>query len=381
MNEDEIILLGAGASVEAGIPDAYKMTEVIIDYLYDYNFTKNRKHAHIALFIVGGLLFQKGVIGQNPLRAGINIEDFFNAVNLLSERNTLEIAPFVGSWHSVIEEFDRVDQIDQGRNRFIDELINSLTRSRRPSPSDLRREFEKALSQTKSMPGGGSIFKELITVMIEILKKITWIESPDRIAYLNHIINKAENEKRVVIVTLNYDNSIELLAENEGIICNLGIDNWAKTGIIDIQKDGLHLLKLHGSIDWYMDPSAEPEYFSPQIRRFKQPPSYSFPPAIIFGQKNKLTAEGPFLDLLISFREELMKAKKLIIIGYSFRDDHINTYILNWLNKNNNNYMKIIDPGFNKNDTLFAKTIKRHLKSKRLEVIDKSASEGLIDLQ
>jgi len=377
---NEIILLGAGASVEAGIPDAYKMTEVIIDYLYDYRFTKNKKHAHIALFIVGGLLFQKGVIGQNPLKAGVNIEDFINAIHLLSERNTLEISPFVGSWHSVVEDFDRVYKIDQGRNRFIDTLINSLTRSRRPDPSKLTREFEKALNQTKSMPGGGSIFKELKTVIIEILKTITWIKSPERIAYLNPIINKAINEKRLVVATLNYDNSIEYLAQNEGVIYNLGIDNWAKTGLIDIQKDCLHLLKLHGSMDWYMGFPAEPEYLSPPIRRLKQPLGDSFSPAIIFGQRNKLTAEGPFLDLLIAFREELRKANKLIIIGYSFRDDHINTYILNWLSNSNGNCLKIIDPGFNKNDTIISKTIKNYLTSDRLQVIDRPASEGLIDL-
>jgi hypothetical protein len=377
---NEIILLGAGASVEAGIPDAYKMTEVVIDYLYDYRVTKNIKHAQIALFIVGGLLFQKGVIGQNPLRAGVNIEDFINAIHLLSERNTSEISPFVGSWHSLVEEFDRIDHNYQGRNRFIDELINSLARSRRPSPPELKREFEKALSQTKSMPGGGSIFKELKTVIIEILKTITWIKSPERIAYLNPIINKAINENRLVVATLNYDNSIEYLAQNKGVICNLGIDNWAKTGLIDIQKDCLHLLKLHGSMDWYIGFSSEPEYLSPPIKRSKQPLSDSFPPAIIFGQRNKLTAEGPFLDLLIAFREELRKVNKLIIIGYSFHDEHINTYIMNWLANNNDNCLKIIDPGFNNNDTIFVKNIKNHLESDRLQVIDRPASEGLIDL-
>jgi hypothetical protein len=377
---NEIILLGAGASVEAGIPDAYKMTEVVIDCLYDYRFTKNIKHAQIALFIVGGLLFQKGVIGQNPLRAGVNIEDFINAIHLLSERNTSEISPFVGSWHSLVEEFDRIDQNYQGRNRFIDELINSLARSRRPSPPELKREFEKALSQTKSMPGGGSIFKELKTVIIEILKTITWIKSPEPIAYLNPIINKAINESRLVVATLNYDNSIEYLAQKKGLICNLGIDNWAKTGLIDIQKDCLHLLKLHGSMDWYIGFSSEPEYLSPPIKRSKQPLSDSFPPAIIFGQRNKLTAEGPFLDLLIAFREELRKVNKLIIIGYSFRDEHINTYIINWLANNNDNCLKIIDPGFNNNDTIFVKNIKDHLESNRLQVIDRPASEGLIDL-
>ena len=44
----------------------------------------------------------------------------------------------------------------------------------------------------------------------------------------------------------------------------------------------------------------------------------SFRPAVSFGQRNKLTAEGPFLDLLRAFQVELAKADRLTVIGYSF---------------------------------------------------------------
>jgi hypothetical protein len=39
-------------------------------------------------------------------------------------------------------------------------------------------------------------------------------------------------------------------------------------------------------------------------------------PAVIFGQRNKLTAEGPFLDLLRAFREELSRSTSLTVVGY-----------------------------------------------------------------
>jgi len=102
---NEMLLLGAGASVEAGVPDAYDMTHELSDF-----FRRNPasdKHGHVISFVIGGLLFQQGVNGKDPLKEGVNVEDLFNAVQLLAERNTLEAAPFVGSWHSMVDQLDK----------------------------------------------------------------------------------------------------------------------------------------------------------------------------------------------------------------------------------------------------------------------------------
>ena len=40
----------------------------------------------------------------------------------------------------------------------------------------------------------------------------------------------------------------------------------------------------------------------------------------LFWGHNKLTADGPFLDLLRAFRHELSQASTLTVVGYSFRD-------------------------------------------------------------
>lgn len=92
---NEILLLGAGASVEAGVPDAYRMTHELSEYFHS-NFGSERQ-AQVISFVIGGLLFQQGVGGKDPLKEGVNVEELFNAVQLLASRNTLEAAPFVGS--------------------------------------------------------------------------------------------------------------------------------------------------------------------------------------------------------------------------------------------------------------------------------------------
>src|ERR1700722_15560712 len=103
----EILLLGAGASVEAEVPAAYKMTERIAEIFRES--LPLQTHSRVVAFVVGGLLFKKGIEGNDALTAGVNVEELFNAAQLLAERGTLEAAPFVGSWHSMVEELDKID--------------------------------------------------------------------------------------------------------------------------------------------------------------------------------------------------------------------------------------------------------------------------------
>ena len=56
-------------------------------------------------------------------------------------------------------------------------------------------------------------------------------------------------------------------------------------------------------------------------------------PAIVFGDENKLTAEGPVLEMFIRFRNDLRKASRLTIVGYSFRDAHINAELTAFVNE------------------------------------------------
>jgi len=82
---------------------------------------------------------------------------------------------------------------------------------------------------------------------------IVWISLPSKVEYLYPLINLARNQGKLVISTLNYDNTIELATEPNNFNCNTGIDYRSKTGNFDTCGDGLHLLKLHGSVDWTED--------------------------------------------------------------------------------------------------------------------------------
>ena len=73
---DEMILLGAGASVDAGVPHAYGMTESIVKQFR--NDPSLEKYGHVVSFVIGGLLFEAGKNNEDPLNCGVNVEQLFS---------------------------------------------------------------------------------------------------------------------------------------------------------------------------------------------------------------------------------------------------------------------------------------------------------------
>lgn len=423
------------------------MTRKIVDQFSADRFS--RKHSHLMSFVVGGLLFQSGIDGQNPLNSGVNVEDLFNAVQSLAKRNTLEMAPFIGSWHPLIDTFDkiqppspRVDRlhkviyesitkeianalpssppsfsgsnVDKNLQTVIEKTVEAILTKRRPSISssdslskavgeyvlkiskdwsdkiknrrpshwDFEKEFEKS-TKNEAKPGGGRIFEEVAEKMIRMLATIVWISEQDKIQYLLPLVENAKNGNKITIATLNYDNSIELACEKSSVICDTGIDTWAQTGDFTSTQEGIFLLKLHGSIDWKSQKLKGDAKPIPHQIIEKIPPDQileaGFRPAVIFGQKNKLTADGPFLDILRAFKLELNNSSRLTVIGYSFRDVHINIYLSQWLNSDINNHIIIIDPVIDANSNEFLQMLSMYV-SDRFTLIRKNTSQALEEL-
>jgi hypothetical protein len=63
------------------------------------------------------------------------------------------------------------------------------------------------------------------------------------------------------------------------------------------------------------------------------------------GAGQKLSASGPFLQFLTSFERAIMKSGHLLVIGYSFRDAHINAVLRRWRLTRRQSKLTIVDPG------------------------------------
>jgi len=359
----ELILLGAGASVEAEVPAAYKMTEKLVEL---FSVPKsliddNAHYSHVLRFVIGGLLMEKGAKNENPFE-GVNVEDVFNAIDLLANRENLEAAPFIGSWHPLVHS---LDMIHPTLSHLIGERIGNIIPSVTPYGP---------------VPAGGQIYENTKERMIQELVNMVWVEDSSRVEYLKPLLRFFAGGEGVV-ATLNYDNTVELAGKSAGIDVDTGISEWSKLGAFPAKQNSIYLLKLHGSIDWSLKEVAPaPERpLSSQI--ISQLPAdlikeKGFRPAVIFGQRNKLTAKGPFLDLLELFKEKLNESGRLTVIGYSFRDEHVNEHVRQWLNKDPNRRVRIINgEEFDMTNSEFTKEL--GAVQGRIEILKLGAKDGI----
>lgn len=341
------VLLGAGASRDAGLPDSWEMTNQI-----DRHFESSHggRTLHILRFVASQLLAEAGTSGA-PVFRGVDVERVLTAIQLLADRRDLEISPFVHSWNPAVEALDAPDDRTGStlrRHRRVQHFLRALRVDGSGLPrSNPERELEKLLSEFDSSPKptSGDAFRRAFDAIRHSL--LSLLSDPGDTSYLAPLLALAETEGTVPVATLNYDRTVEIEAERTSVPVDTGLATWHETGEWSWASSGIHLLKLHGSIDWKWTAAQTTQHLEPRRVVVDEDGSRrASDPAIIFGGRNKLTAEGPFLDLLAEFEGKLSGCRSLIVVGYSFRDDHVNEAVRRWLEVSETNRMVVVDPGF-----------------------------------
>ena len=198
----EMLLLGAGASVDAGVPASFDMSGRILEEL------ANDRHRRVVSLVLGGLMFQQGAAGLNPIKNRVDVESLFSAILLLSERRTFELAPFVSAWNPFVDELDVPRNNPFAGNRLVDTIGNAMFSTSGGGWWQVETELAGFISQFKSGSGGGAVFSETAEEMVRTLRVIAWIDTSDRVDYLSPLIELLTRQERLVITTLNYDNSM-----------------------------------------------------------------------------------------------------------------------------------------------------------------------------
>ncbi len=376
-------LLGAGASVDASIPTAVKMTQEIYNLTGDYR-TGNLQECKALGYIIAGVLFQKSIEGHSPYSEP-DIEEIFTAIDQLANREKLEILPFISSWHPAINllEADATDtfRIRSDFKKSLDSLLNNPRRRN----DDMVKLF-RIIQRLGSNEPKSEIFKRLIDIVMGKLKTITWIEDSSVVDYLKPLV-LLPNLK--FISTLNYDNAIELAAFSAKIKYSVGVEHWSELSHVSFDPDRLKLLKLHGSINWAAMPitygrkhEGKPAHTKLVIKTDRVGEHYYYTPFIVFGKGDKLTSVGPFLELYNEFTASLEHVEHLLIVGYSFRDIHINTAVKKWFDTNKDRTVQIIGSKRVREckEKLFQYFLRHEKSSGRVRISSDGAAKGLTRL-
>ena len=220
------------------------------------------------------------------------------------------------------EEFlDKYDNVEVILNKL--QQLKSLITDKKPINKLTISDIIKLEKNTKE------------TIFSELSKEVDF----DKLCSLMIWLNYVNQEKEKEIFTLNYDLLLENALEKvnlpyfTGFIGNVkpffisdSVDNF--NGLF-VKQSWTKLWKLHGSLN-FKKTTEEKIFIENNI-------SDEFENLLIYPSMDKYLSsrKAPFISYFDRFRKYLLKGEKiLLILGYSFSDEHVNEIIINGLNSN-----------------------------------------------
>jgi hypothetical protein len=252
----------------------------------------------------------------------------------------------------ILSDFEFISEIDEA----IQNRVNALSKERPELALD--KLFELKLFYESTLPNA-EIAKE-INDLIEKFKEafikeyvlnIDYTKNNLHKSFLKRLLSRESKLAKPNIFTLNYDLLFEMTAEKLGIFVNNGFTGFHERAFypsayqVDYHiknPDGakrinksINLYKLHGSLSWYED-ANKPPYGIGERQVIPKDGLIEYSDikegTIIYPvqSKKKHSLDLPYSEMLRQFVEALNRHNSvLIIMGYSFLDDHINDIIAN----------------------------------------------------
>ena len=280
-SHDIILLLGAGASAEAGIPTSADMIGRIEEFLR--SDPKWTPYADLYNHVKSAIHYAGGLRGRFNDQVSYNIETLVNTLNELERNEDHPLYPFIAAWNS----------------RFV------------------------------AMAGPDfSRVKEFRRLIVEALKKWMCPEDSSEGDYYQGLVRIQESLNfPLPVFSLNYDLCVERISGPDFRV-ETGFGGFGPRHVWDFERfeetntnplPQLLLYKLHGSINWKRDDATKELFSVEQIENID-----SDRMEVIFGRDFKLEAADPYLFYAYEFRRYTLMASLIVVVGYGFGDTHIN---------------------------------------------------------
>jgi NAD-dependent SIR2 family protein deacetylase len=260
-----IFLLGAGASVNAGMPLVAQLTTELRDRLpYIRDINGERRTEFLDLF---------NALAEYEPGIRSNYERFFEWLRFLVQGQS-------GSFKKAV-----TFSLDQ---RLVDAAPFLIFSIKQPILEILRSRHQCATYQ----PG-----------------------------YFARLGDFLSQRSRLKVFTTNYDLCVEDACRSKGIDIGTGFHRstgrWSPS-LFRNEEPGINLYKLHGSLNWGLNDNLQDQFL---VERY--PPEWNNEPELLLGPGSKLQHDDPFVTLYSEFHEALRQVSTCVAIGYSFNDSHI----------------------------------------------------------
>lgn len=293
----------------------------------------------LALHAIVGALVQHDTANGGNAFDPIDVERVFAAVKRLKDREADDLSAFVQAWIPAASPTNGDATLP---SFWADDLRKALSSGHSTRIADIIAGGFRSLQRADE----SGVFRSLEYRMLRALTRVLNVDQ-DRVAYLTPMITATP---LVGIATLNYDLTVETACAQRGTSCDTGLTAWAGGYNWAWSKDAqVRLLKLHGSVDYVLGTArgGGMRMSGDRLQHAVQTndaPRIPGTPAMVFGKGTKLRSDGPFLAMLVELDRMLAETEWLTIVGYSFRDEHINAALSRWLNSGTAERVSIIDP-------------------------------------
>jgi len=267
--EHIIFLLGAGSSIDAGIPISNKMVDNIEELIKTHEDWIPYKDLYF--YLKSSINYSDGILGK--FNEHFNVERLLIVISEIEKRESNIMYPFIGTWN--------IRLLDLAGHNFENvKAFHKLIRKQLNEWVGLR-QYDKANYYQS--------FSSLSTDIGNIMK----------------------------VFTLNYDLCFENIVGKDKNI-ELGFteetNEWHQSNFENIEGKHYNLYKLHGSIDWYL-----------QENKLYKSQKIESEPELIFGIQHKMTSVDPYFYYSSILRNACFnEAKLIVVIGYSYADDYVN---------------------------------------------------------
>ena len=333
--DEIIVLLGAGASVDAGIPDSARMIDRIEKLVSEKGDSDWRNYRRLYNFVKSSILYTDGLEGLFGKDVPFNVERLVDVLEDIEGRDRHPLSPFVAAWNPRL--INVAGQESESVRGFRHKIIN-----------ELRRKWV-ALSQNEH----ALYFKGVTRFQREF-------QHPLR------------------VFSLNYDLCVEVACGYENVQRGFADRSWDWRSFEETTDDpmSIFLYKLHGSLDWQIHDDGRVTYVDSASTIEDDAV------AIIFGTSYKFQYIDPFLFLAYEFRRWTLDVAKIVIcIGYGFNDEHINGILRQSLKQEGSRKLIAIVGPIDDEDEIrrIEKNISNslHVEKNRIQIIGKGAKDYL----
>ena len=374
-----VFLLGAGASIDAGLSDTNKLTRDIYKLLAA---EKEALPAQVFGYVIAKILTRKVRQGGSPFDE-VNVEEAYDGLERLIFRGRDITSEFVSSWDPFLESLRSPFDTES----FVAHLGRTVGLSQRSLSHGLGVQMDwhhlRAAAQEIANATGSSATWEQANIQGRLIQALlTCLEHDSaKSGYMTEFMNLA-NRTNAILASLNYDLLIEDVLTKGHQTYDYGLSTWNEKKLVSFanSRADFKLLKLHGSMNWYA--SNEDTIIVDPER-----PGRATPMMVFGGASGKLRPDGPFLQLRHEFERQLLNTNVFVVVGYAFGDGHLNAIIRRWVSTRRKAKMIVVNPAAIKFSTeiigfpyKLSKEHKLETKTVDLTHITKKTAAAIADL-